>query len=184
MRTTISTRTSTMLIAACVAALAIPLAAQDPVPPPVSTPGRASAPGQLFGTVDFGFRTDDIDGDEARYFRFRDLRGGPFLDGFRLGRETESLVLRAEASNVGYRDQRYFGQFERIGRLRGSFEWNQIPLYLSRDAESLYVHQGNGVLSIDGLRPGDVPKANENTWLPLRRALLTLNFRSTSRFRV
>ena len=64
-------------------------------------------------------------------------------------RETEINFLRAEASNVGYRDQRYFGQFEQIGRVRASFEWNQIPLNLSRDAQSLYTHTGNGVLSVD-----------------------------------
>jgi MtrB/PioB family decaheme-associated outer membrane protein len=99
--------------------------------------------------VDLGVRTEDIDGDEARYFRFRDLRGGPFLDRFRLGRETERLLFRAEANNVGYRDQRYFGHVERIGRVRATFEWNQIPLFLSGDSQSLYVNQGNGVLAID-----------------------------------
>ena len=118
-------------------------------PSQLATPGQPSVPGQPFGRVSFGFRTDDIDGDEARYFRFRDLRGGPFLDGLQFTRETEVNFLRAEASNVGYRDQRYFGQFEQIGRVRASFEWNQIPLYLSRDSQTLYTHQGNGVLAIE-----------------------------------
>lgn len=120
---------------------------------PVSAPEIFSNPrqslGNVIGRVNFGLRTDNLDGDEARYFRFRDLRGGPFLDNVLVTRETEANFFRAEAGNIGYRDQRYFGQFERIGRFRVTAEWNQIPLFLSRDAETLYTHLGNGVLSID-----------------------------------
>lgn len=148
------TRTS-ILTAALLLASAAPATAQEqqqttaPQSPAQTMPGHPSTPGRPFGQVNFGFRTDDIDGDEARYFRFRDLRGGPFLDGFQVTRETERNFFGAEASNVGYRDQRYFAQFERIGRLRATFEWNQIPLFLSRDAETLYTHQGDGVLAIE-----------------------------------
>jgi MtrB/PioB family decaheme-associated outer membrane protein len=113
------------------------------------TPGQRNTDGRAYGRVDFGFRTDDVKGDEARYFRFRDLRGGPFVDGFHLTRETERSAFTAQASNVGYRDQRYFAEFDRIGRLRATFEWNQIPLFLSRDGQTLYTHQGNGVLAIE-----------------------------------
>jgi MtrB/PioB family decaheme-associated outer membrane protein len=122
--------------------------AQAAAQPPAVAPGAFTTE-RPFGRVSFGFRTDDIDGDEARYFRFRDLRGGPTLDGLRFTRENSRNVFHAEADNAGYRDQRYAGDFERIGRVKASFEWNQIPLNLSRDAQSLYTHTGNGVLSID-----------------------------------
>lgn len=151
-------RTRTSILTTALLLVSAGAHAQDPqqtatstsqAPEVMRTPGQPSTPGRPFGRVSFGFRTDDIDGDEARYFRFRDLRGGPFLDGLHFTRQTERNLLRAEASNVGYRDQRFFGQFERIGRLRATFEWNQIPLNLSRDAQTLYTDQGNGVLAIE-----------------------------------
>ena len=151
------TRTS-LLTAAILLASAAPGAAQEQQQTTTSTtqstqsirtPGQASTPGRPYGRVDFGFRTDRVSGDEARYFRFRDLRGGPFLDNFQLTKESERHFFGAEASNVGYRDQRFLAQYERIGRLRATVEWNQIPLFLSRDGETLYTHQGNGVLAIE-----------------------------------
>jgi MtrB/PioB family decaheme-associated outer membrane protein len=143
------TRTSILTAALLFASAAAAAAQVQPAPAPQPAAAAAAVPGKASGVVNFGFRTDDIDGDEARYFRFRDLRGGPFLDGFHITRQTDLNFFTAAASNVGYRDQRYFGQFDRIGRLRATFEWNQIPLFLSRDAQSLYVHQGNGVLAVD-----------------------------------
>lgn len=147
-------RTSILIAALLVSAAHI--AAQEPQPPTTATneqtaatPGQANTTGRPYGQVNFGFRTDSIDGDEARYFRFRDLRGGPFLDGLNFTRETDTHFFGAQANNIGYRDQRIYAQFERIGRLRATFEWNQIPLYLSRDAGTLYTDQGNGVLAIE-----------------------------------
>ena len=43
----------------------------------------------------------------------------------------------ASAINVGYRDQRYSGTYERIGRIKASFEWDQIPLYISDATRTL-----------------------------------------------
>ena len=148
-------RTRTSILIAAFLLVSAPAAAQEPPQTPastdqaVATPGQPNTTGRPFGRVNFGFRTDSVDGDEARYFRFRDLRGGPFLDGLHFTRETESHFFGAQANNIGYRDQRVWAQFERIGRLRATFEWNQIPLYLSRDAGTLFADQGNGVLAIE-----------------------------------
>jgi MtrB/PioB family decaheme-associated outer membrane protein len=109
-----------------------------------TTPGLPS-----FGRVDFGFRGTDVDGDRARYNRFRDRRDGGLLDAFRFQRENATTIFRAEADNVGYRDQRFSGAFESIGRLKASFEWDQIPLFIHRDTRTLYTGIGTGVLTID-----------------------------------
>lgn len=101
------------------------------------------------GQVTFGFRSDSVSGDEARYSRFRDLRQGPFADAFRLEKETPGWLFTAAASNVGYRDQRYTGTVARIGRFSLNVDWNQVPLFISTDTRSLYADRGNGVLAID-----------------------------------
>lgn len=107
------------------------------------------AAGFKVGVVDFGFRTDSLSGDEARYSRFRDLRSGPFVSRFRLAKESETWAFRGEASNVGYRDQQYQATFENIGRVKAMFEYSQVPLFISRDTQSLYTDLGNGVLGVD-----------------------------------
>ena len=130
-------------------------AQQETQKPPVATPPVATAPSDVvqgtpwLGKVDFGLRGDSIAGDEARFNRFRDVRDGAFLDRFRLSRETDNWVFLGEARNVGYRDQRFLGEFESIGRLKGRFEWDQIPLFISRDTRSLQRDLGNGVLGVD-----------------------------------
>jgi MtrB/PioB family decaheme-associated outer membrane protein len=114
------------------------------------------------GRVDFGFRGGSLDGDEARYSRFRDLRDGAFLDGFRLQRETETWLFRGEANNVGYRDQRFFGGYESIGKLKAAFEWNQVPTFISKDARSIWTDQGGGVLSINDAIQQSIQDAGSN----------------------
>ena len=119
-----------------------PAAAQASVPTPTTiTP--------MPGTIDFGFRGDSVTGDPARYQRFRDLREGAYLDRFRYGRQTETWVFKATANNVGYRDQRFGGEFQSVGKLKVNFDWNQIPLFISDSTRSIYKDTGNGVLTID-----------------------------------
>lgn len=112
-------------------------------------PVAPSATAPKIGLVDFGFRTDSLSGDEARYNRFRDLRAGPFISRFRLAKETDNWFVRGEARDVGYRDQQFSADFERIGRLKAGFDWSQVPLFISRDTRSLYADLGNGVLGVD-----------------------------------
>ncbi len=125
-------------------------AAAATAPQVVSTPVPTVTPfSPKFGQVDFGFRAGSVDGDAARYNRFRDLRQGGYVDRFKLTRETEAWAFQARASNVGYRDQRYSADFESIGKLKLAFDWNQVPLFLSDATRTLYKDNGNGVLSID-----------------------------------
>lgn len=117
---------------------------------PPGQPAAAARPaGVDIGRIDFGVRAENVSGDSARFNRFRDLRGGAIVDRFRLEKETERWAFRGQAHNVGYRDQRFFGEFNSIGRLKVGFTWDQIPLFISRDTASLQRDLGNGLLDVD-----------------------------------
>jgi MtrB/PioB family decaheme-associated outer membrane protein len=91
----------------------------------------------------------------ARYQRFRDLRDGPTLDRFRYDREKSSWAFRAAMDHVGYRDQRYAASFERYGKVKGSFEWNQIPLFYSADTRTPFTSPSTGTFRLnDVVRAG------------------------------
>ena len=108
---------------------------------------RGEAP--MVGSVDFGGRLFDVDGDQARVQRYRDLRGGGFLENFRYQRDTDTWLFEAKATHVGYRDQQYEATVNRFGRVKAWFEWNQIPLFYSTDSRTPYTAASAGVLRID-----------------------------------
>jgi hypothetical protein len=58
------------------------------------------------GTIDIGGRFTDVDGDEARYERYRDLRNGVDAN-FLYNRETANWTFDFLAKHIGYRDGRY-----------------------------------------------------------------------------
>jgi MtrB/PioB family decaheme-associated outer membrane protein len=124
-----------------------------PVPQPAAT--LASFGALRIGEVEFGARVDSVSGDPARYQRFRDLRDGPTLDRFRYVREKPSWNARAAMDHVGYRDQRYAASFERYGKAKGSFEWNQIPLFYSADTRTPFTSPSIGTFRLnDTIRAG------------------------------
>lgn len=127
-------------------------AAQTPAPQTNAATKPADVPTAVtpkLGTVDFGFRGTNIDGDSARYYRFKDWRDGGFVERFRFEKVTNDSLWHAEANNVGYRDQRYFAEYQSIGKIKASGEWNEIPLYISKDTETLYTVSKNGLFTID-----------------------------------
>jgi MtrB/PioB family decaheme-associated outer membrane protein len=112
-------------------------AGQQPVPATTST-----------ATFDVSFRASDIEGDGARFQRFQDLRKtGAGLD-FTLERQGPSWLVTARGLNVGYRDQE-FGLAARTGKLRVSFEWNQVPLFASASTVTPYLESSPGVFTLD-----------------------------------
>ena len=127
--------------------------AQDPPSLPAPTDpvaiGRSEFTGKWYGTVDFGGRITSIDGDEARAQRYRDLRSGIYANNLVAGRRTEDWMLEAQAWNIGYRDQRYQVDIDRVGRLRASFLYDQIPLWISADTKTLYVETQPGVFRLE-----------------------------------
>jgi MtrB/PioB family decaheme-associated outer membrane protein len=107
---------------------AVPIPAQTPIGQPPADDAQTGAPLDVnLRSVDFGVRLTDVSGDEARFYRYRDLRTGPVLQGFRFTNENDTRLWRVEADHVGYRDQRFSGNVERFGKFKGWFEYNQIP---------------------------------------------------------
>jgi MtrB/PioB family decaheme-associated outer membrane protein len=101
------------------------------------------------GSVDFGVRLSSDSGDPARNQRYRDLRDGATVDRLRYARDDKKWVVAAGADHMGYRDQRYFGEVTRPGKVKLSFEWNQIPLFNSAVTQTLYTSPSEGVFRID-----------------------------------
>jgi MtrB/PioB family decaheme-associated outer membrane protein len=127
--------------------------AQDPPSLPLpSDPvsiGRSEFTGKWYGSVDFGARATTIDGDEARAQRYRDLRSGVYANNLIVGRRTQDWALEAQGWNIGYRDQRYQVDIQRVGRLTASFLYDQIPLWISADTRTLYVQTQPGVFRLE-----------------------------------
>ena len=126
------------------------------------TPATTAMITPKLGTVDFGFRADDVSGDRSRYQRYRDLRQGGYIDRFKFGKETEDWVFKATANNVGYYDQRYSVNYQEIGKLKVNGEWNQVPLFISSSTATLYTNAGNGRMVIDD----SIQRAVQNAGAP------------------
>ncbi|MGE0814675.1 MAG: MtrB/PioB family outer membrane beta-barrel protein [Vicinamibacterales bacterium] len=94
------------------------------------------------GTVDVGFRGGSVDGDEARFERYRDLREGA-RSFFQLKRHAETYRFEATASNVGYRDQRYQAYYTN-GKLAVTGLYDSIPLNYLYDAPLIWTDEGSG----------------------------------------
>jgi len=110
---------------------------------------RSEFSGKIYGAIDFGGRINHVEGDEARFQRYRDLRGGVYATNMLIGRRTADWNVEAQAWNAGYRDQRYQVNFQRVGRLSASFLWDQIPMFISRDTRTLYTQTAPGVFRLE-----------------------------------
>ncbi len=110
-------------------------------------PPSGGATASLTGSVDIGFRATSTTGDEARYERYRDLRNGAYTN-IVFGKETSSYLFDVEAQNVGYRDQRYAGQY-RNSKFNFSFLWDSIPLNYSYISSTPWVEAQKGVWTLD-----------------------------------
>jgi MtrB/PioB family decaheme-associated outer membrane protein len=100
------------------------------------------------GFVDFGVRGTSLDGDGARYERYRDLGDGLFLEAFRFEHAENGWLFDVSADHAGRRDQRFTGNVTRPGRLKAWFTWDQIPMLMSRETRTLYDGISTGRLTI------------------------------------
>lgn len=146
-------RNQLLMAAALVLVTAATARAQDPPTLAARTDpveiARSEFSGKIYGSVDFGGRISQVDGDEARFQRYRDLRGGVYANNLVIGRRTEDWNLEAQGWNLGYRDQRYLVDFQRVGRVSASFLWDQIPMFISRDTRTLYTETAAGVFRLE-----------------------------------
>jgi MtrB/PioB family decaheme-associated outer membrane protein len=148
MRTSIIT-----FVGALVVAFAALTQAQDTTPSVTQTPAAPATPPKL-GQIDFGYRAESLTGDEARFNRLRDVHDGGYIDRFRVESDSPNRFFRAEANNVGYRDQHYLASFREIGRLEASFQWDTVPL-LQVHGRSLFAGDGKSTLLVaDGIQLG------------------------------
>lgn len=142
-------RVSRLLSTVAVALIPVVASAQTaPSPPEPAQPAGPAGAGWI-GRVDFGVRGSDVDGDRARYERYRDLGDGLFLETARLNREYNGWLFGFGADHAGRSDQRYSGAAVRPGKLRVSFVWDQIPMILSRSTRTLYSGVSTGALEMD-----------------------------------
>jgi MtrB/PioB family decaheme-associated outer membrane protein len=107
-------------------------------------------------------RLSSIEGDPARWQRYEDLRDGLLFTEARFLRDRGSWNVSAGADNVGWRDQRFFGTFERVGRLEINGLWDQIPQFYSIDTRTPFTSGGDGVLVLDDAAQR---AANHNAYL-------------------
>ena len=85
----------------------------------------------------FGGRWSSVSGDPARFQRYQDLRDGVLFTDARFAREDPdgNWLFRAAADNVGWRDQRYFGQLRADRPLRDLGPVGRDPAVLQRRYE-------------------------------------------------
>lgn len=117
---------------------------------PVIASAQATQP--TTGWLDLGARGTTVNGDGARYERYRDLGDGLLLQALRISREQNGWFLDATADHVGRRDQRFTGSFVKPGKLKAWAMWDQIPMLMSRTTRTLFVEdleEPQGVLTID-----------------------------------
>jgi MtrB/PioB family decaheme-associated outer membrane protein len=110
----------------------------------------------LTNQIDFGIRdTFFADGsDQARYQRYRDLRDGGTIDRVRWGKTTDAYWFKVEGDHLGYRDQRFAGSYNNFGKVKATFEWNQVPIFYSDTTRSLYAVNGGAASINDSVRLG------------------------------
>jgi hypothetical protein len=133
---------SVVLTAALLLPTSRPAVAQTPQAP--GTP--AQTPVSVFtGNVDFGAQFTGVDGDEARYERYRDDRDGVYST-IRLSREGTRYLFDANAFHIGYRDQRYNAAFL-SPRLNVTFNFASLPLNFDYETRTPFDGEG-GVLSL------------------------------------
>jgi len=120
---------TTLLTGALLLASTFAMAQQTPqIAPPQGGPATDIVATPNEGTFDFGFRAGSFDGDRARFSRFQDYRDGQAGVNFKWNKEGPSWFVGLGATNVGYYDQNFLAAFGG-SKFKGSFEWNQTPLF-------------------------------------------------------
>jgi MtrB/PioB family decaheme-associated outer membrane protein len=135
----------TLLLASLALAAGAPAWSQG-TQAPAGGSGNASG---ATGEVDFGAQiTSGLD-EVGRFQRFEDRRTSPTMRRLRLTRDRNDVVLEVAFDNLGHRDQRYAASVERVGKLKASFEWNQVPLWYGGVTASPFREASPGVFRLD-----------------------------------
>lgn len=121
--------------------------------------------------VRIGARLTSVEGDPARFQRYQDMRDGLLFTDVRWGREwaQSGQTVALTADNVGWRNQRFSGLFERPGRIRAAGLWDQIPQFYSVDTRTPYTRTAPGILQLDDATQLAVQRGQGtlNSYVPL-----------------
>jgi MtrB/PioB family decaheme-associated outer membrane protein len=131
-----------------------PARAQERQNPPIpATPDTGPQPSSVTaassGFVDFGVRGTSLDGDGARYQRYRDLGNGLFMDALRSRTQRGNWFLDAGIDHLARKDGRYDALLVRPGKVKIWGRWDQIPMLMSNTTQTLYGPVGSATLRID-----------------------------------
>jgi MtrB/PioB family decaheme-associated outer membrane protein len=141
-----------------------PSQTQPPGQPPPATEATEEIPPSLFDEqprqFEFGGRWSSIEGDPARWQRYQDLRDGALFTKARFERNgpDDRWLFKAGGDNVGWRDQRFFADYDRPGMLSINGLWDQIPQFYSVDTRTAFQSQSEGVLVL----PDETQRAIQN----------------------
>jgi MtrB/PioB family decaheme-associated outer membrane protein len=116
---------------------------------PAPSPPVAGESVERVGEADFGMRVTGGLGDVGRFQTFRDPTSGPTLNYLTYERDRDTWMFAARFDNVGYRDQRYQASFDKFGKVKASFGWNQIPTWYSGVSQSPFREELPGVFRLD-----------------------------------
>jgi MtrB/PioB family decaheme-associated outer membrane protein len=142
-------------------------AAQAPAAP---TEVLGSLFDQTWRQFELGGRFSSIDGDPARFQRYQDLRDGLLFTNARYAREDPAgrWLFQSGADNLGWRDQKFFANYERTGRLKISGLWNQIPQFYSVDTQTPYTPAPSPLLLDDATQQRiQSGQANLSAYVPI-----------------
>ena len=105
---------------------------------------------QTWRQFQIGGRISSVEGDPARWQRYRDLRDGVLFTNARYEHvwAATGQLFQVAADNVGWRDGRYVGVLERQGRFAITGSWDGIPQFYSVDTKTPYVGDG-ATLTLD-----------------------------------
>lgn len=156
-------------------------APQTPAPEtPAAAPDQAAtaeATGSLFDETwhqfELGVRLSSIAGDPARFQRYQDLRDGLLFTKARYARDggDGDWTFRVAGDNVGWRDQRFFADYEKTGRFLVTGVWDQIPQFYSVDTKTPYNRPGSPLELDDAtqlrIQNGQAGSPPLNAWIPL-----------------
>ena len=156
--------------------------AQAGTPPPAQTPAQPAAASptaaddtsrSLFALTDrelfIGGRVTSIDGDPARFQRYQDVRDGLLFSGFRyaFAQPDGAYTFNARANNVGWRDQEYFANYNRVGKLSVTGSYQQIPQFYSVDTMTPYTGSGGTLLLDDAAQRAAQGGAGLSPYVPI-----------------
>ena len=151
-----------------------PPEAQPPAAEPAAPEAAVESTRSLFDPTwrqaQISGRWSSIEGDPARFQRYQDIGSGLLFTDVRYERGQSDWLVQLGADNVGWRDQRFFGTYERTGSFTISGLWDQIPQFYSVDTRTPYTPApGPSPLTLDDSVQQSIQagQANLNAYVPI-----------------